>query len=264
MVGEALYAMRGLLYVLMLRSRSTSLPVLLSLVIALVSRTLLRAERKREGQGRGVVGGLEKEEFARRDRALGGLLFRGVLWEGFTKCVLFAFLSHSQLPLRRPNETIPRCYFLCARFLEQQTGSRECGSKDAADPAGRSRRRPSVGLRPPNRRVLLLHRDLRHHTFFLAFVSLSFMMLAFPSCVVLASEVQDRKRTGRLSFLSFSFRVEGRYTIDRTNRHGSSNKTSLHSLHERLEFVLLENLEPTRLRHLKNASPQPDHVEERQ
>lgn len=95
MVGEALYAMRGLLYVLMLKSRSTSLPVLLSLLIALVSRTLLRAERKRDRQGRGVVGGLEKEEFVRRDRALGGLLFRGVLWEGLTKCVLFAFLSHS-------------------------------------------------------------------------------------------------------------------------------------------------------------------------
>lgn len=80
--------MRGLVYVLMLKSRSTSLPVLLSLLIALVSRTLLRAERKREGQGRGGVSGLEKEEFARRDRALGGLLFRGVLWEGLTKYVL--------------------------------------------------------------------------------------------------------------------------------------------------------------------------------
>lgn len=95
---------------------------------------------------------------------------------------------------RRPNETTPGQYYFCARFIEQQTGSRERGSKDAADPAGRSRRRPSVGLRPPNRRVLLLYRDLRHHTFFLAFVSLSFMMLAFASCVDFASEVQDQSK----------------------------------------------------------------------
>lgn len=103
LAGEVLHAVRGLVYVLMLKTRSTSLPVLLSLLVALASRHLLRTDQRPPAAGpKGKdrerpfarpppppqpLGSLEKDEFARRDRALGGLLFRGVIWDGLTKCV---------------------------------------------------------------------------------------------------------------------------------------------------------------------------------
>jgi peroxin-16 len=93
MLGEALHSVRGLIYVLMLRTRSSSLPVILSLLMALASRALLRGRaavgrkgKEREG-AKVALGSLERDEFARRDRALGGLLFRGVVWDGMTRCV---------------------------------------------------------------------------------------------------------------------------------------------------------------------------------
>jgi hypothetical protein len=93
MLGEALHSVRGLIYVLILRTRSSSLPVILSLLMALASRALLRGRaavgrkgKEREG-AKVALGSLERDEFARRDRALGGLLFRGVVWDGMTRCV---------------------------------------------------------------------------------------------------------------------------------------------------------------------------------
>lgn len=94
-IGEVLHSVRGLIYVLLLRSKSSSLPVVVSLLVAIISRALLRGQRLfGRGAGKGkeregspvVVGPLERDEFAKRDKALAGLLFRGVVWDGLTKC----------------------------------------------------------------------------------------------------------------------------------------------------------------------------------
>lgn len=153
MLGEALHSVRGLIYVLMLRTRSSSLPVILSLLVALVSRALLRGQQAtgyrkgKEREGAQVpLGSLERDEFARRDRALGGLLFRGVVWDGLTKCVRFL----PSLIAQRPDSPHTRA----------QADTRGRRKQDTADPARRPRRRSPERLRPAHRLILLLHRLL--------------------------------------------------------------------------------------------------------
>ncbi|KAL7412516.1 peroxisome membrane protein [Mrakia frigida] len=112
-MGESLWAARGLIYVLMLKSSSPTLPVLISFLSQLLSRQLLNPLPPKPTHAANPLAPfppppsptptfttVEREERARRSRAMGAFLFRGAVWEGITKPTLEAVARKtSKIPL---------------------------------------------------------------------------------------------------------------------------------------------------------------------
>ncbi|KAI0275103.1 peroxisome membrane protein [Gloeopeniophorella convolvens] len=79
-LSESLYILRPLIYVLLLssdRQRKSGRPLMVSLAIEFVSRNLRRTPSNSSA--------LERQEYARRDRDLFWYLFRGSIWESWTR-----------------------------------------------------------------------------------------------------------------------------------------------------------------------------------
>ncbi|KAI0296159.1 peroxisome membrane protein [Russula brevipes] len=79
-IAESVYVLRPLIYVLLLssdRDRKSSKPLMVSLAFELVSRNLRRTPSNSST--------LERQEYARRDRDLFWYLFRGSIWESWTR-----------------------------------------------------------------------------------------------------------------------------------------------------------------------------------
>jgi len=94
-IAESIYIFRPLIYVLLLssdRERKSSRPLMVSLTLELVSRNLRRTPSSSSA--------LERQEYARRDRDLLWYLFRGSIWESWTRPKLESFAEGSaQWPL---------------------------------------------------------------------------------------------------------------------------------------------------------------------
>ncbi|KAI0308241.1 peroxisome membrane protein [Multifurca ochricompacta] len=78
--AESIYILRPLIYVLLLSSdpkRKSSRPLMVSLILELLSRKLRRTPSNSSA--------LERQEYARRDRDLFWYLFRGSIWESWTR-----------------------------------------------------------------------------------------------------------------------------------------------------------------------------------
>jgi len=94
-IAESIHVFRPLIYVLLLssdRERKSSRPLMVSLTLELVSRNLRRTPSNSSA--------LERQEYARRDRDLIWYLFRGSIWESWTRPKLESFAeSSAQWPL---------------------------------------------------------------------------------------------------------------------------------------------------------------------
>ncbi|KAI0003715.1 peroxisome membrane protein [Russula compacta] len=79
-ISESVHILRPLIYVFLLssdRERKSGRPLLVSLALELVSRNLRRTPSNSSA--------LERQEYARRDRDLFWYLFRGSIWESWTR-----------------------------------------------------------------------------------------------------------------------------------------------------------------------------------
>jgi len=79
-IAESIYILRPLIYVHLLsseRERKSSRPLMVSLALELLSRNLRRTPSNSSA--------LERQEYARRDRNLFWNLFRGSIWESWTR-----------------------------------------------------------------------------------------------------------------------------------------------------------------------------------
>ncbi|KAL1690143.1 peroxisome membrane protein [Schizophyllum commune] len=83
-LAEIIYVLRPLIYAsMMMRDRKSSRPLVTALMLELLSRNLRRAPLPSAA--------LEREEYARRDRDMLWYLFRGTLWQSYTRPKLKAF-----------------------------------------------------------------------------------------------------------------------------------------------------------------------------
>ncbi|KAL1720702.1 peroxisome membrane protein [Schizophyllum commune] len=83
-LAEIIYVLRPLIYAsMMMRDRKSSRPLVTALMLELLSRNLRRAPPPSAA--------LEREEYARRDRDMLWYLFRGTLWQSYTRPKLEAF-----------------------------------------------------------------------------------------------------------------------------------------------------------------------------
>ncbi|KAF8481913.1 peroxisome membrane protein [Russula ochroleuca] len=94
-IAESIYIFRPLVYVLLLssdRERKSNRPLMVSLALELVSRNLRRTPSSSSA--------LERQEYARRDRDLFWYLFRGSVWESWTRPKMESFAeSTAQWPV---------------------------------------------------------------------------------------------------------------------------------------------------------------------
>lgn len=83
-LAEIMYILRPLVYVsMMVNDRRSSRPLVTALMMELLSRNLRRAPP--------ASAALEREEYARRDRDMLWYLFRGTLWQSYTRPKLESF-----------------------------------------------------------------------------------------------------------------------------------------------------------------------------
>ncbi|KAI9509073.1 peroxisome membrane protein [Russula earlei] len=90
-VAESVHILRPFIYVLLLasdRERKSSRPLMISLMLELMSRGLRRTPSNSSA--------LERQEYARRDRDLVWYLFRGSIWESWTRPKLESFAESSE------------------------------------------------------------------------------------------------------------------------------------------------------------------------
>jgi len=90
-IAEGIYILRPLIYVLLLssdRERKSGRPLMVSLALELLSRNLRRTPSNSSA--------LERQEYARRDRDLFWYLFRGSIWESWTRPKLESLADASE------------------------------------------------------------------------------------------------------------------------------------------------------------------------